>query len=1036
MKKSIRVSMTAAVCLLLASIDVLARERTIRGIVIGSDTDEPLAGVAVHLKENPKLFTTTNARGEYALKIPSDGTVVFDLLGYDSKEIKTDHEFLFSLVTLVVQPNALDEVVVVGFGTQNKQDIIGAIQSVSPDNLTITTSSLTSSFAGNVPGLISMRSTGEPGVDNATFYIRGIGTFGHNAAPLVIIDGVETESQTMLNMIPPESIESFSVLKDATATALYGTKGANGVIVINTKEGRNSEKMDIDIAFDSAVSMPTRIQDVADGVTYMENYNEAVYNMTRAAGEDYVPFYSQEKIEGTRQHLNPYVFPDNDWYKLLFKGYAINEHLNITARGGGKKVAYFLNAGIHNEGSIFRQPSETPLKTGLYSRRIMFQSNVSAYFTRTTKVTMKLNYQIRFRMEPQDDPETYFNWTMLANPVWCPPVLPAEEGDTFVRYGNNSPWAQNTGTIDRNPYARLSCGYKHINHMFGTAILGIDQDLGVFAKGLSANATVTFYNYSYAYVRRNLTPFYFKVGDYVKNPDGTYSFTTEPIGPAGSTFLSSSVGDTGHHRWTFQAQLAYKQKFGRHSVGADVVYLMKEKQFNASSPAEDKILPFREQGLAARVTYNFDKRYRVEADFGYNGSENFIAGKRFGFFPSVALGWTVSNEKFFKPLKKVISNLKMRASYGLVGNDALAVRFPYFSSVDMGARSYPFGNNFSFVGAGYVKTYGNENASWELAHKTNVGIDIGLFKELSLSADYFTENRSDIFYRRRTIPSGAGLGAISPYANIGKVKNRGFDMEGEYKRMPGKECSLVLRGTFTYAHNEVVNMDEPEYTPENQHLYHRGHPINSMHLLCSDGIFTSQAEIDESPRQTYGSYNVGDIKYKDINGDGKIDANDRVWTKLPTVPEIQYGFGGTLCYKKYDFTFMLQGTGRVVLRMSGHHPFASGASLGYGIMQYIADDHWSWDDNDAHASYPRLTTVVNENNTVASDFWLRKAHFLRLKNIEFGCTFRKKYRVFLNGSDLFFLSPFTQWDPEMGSGNGLDAYPLQRSVKLGIQAKF
>lgn len=1011
------------------------QNKKVEGVVIGSDTDEPLAGVAIHLKGDPNIFTTTDSNGAFTIVAPMEETVVFDLLGYDTKEIKVANEFLFTLVTMVVQPSMLNEVVVVGFGTQKKDDIIGAIQAVKPDNLVLSTSSLTSSFAGNVPGLIAMRSTGEPGSDNANFLIRGVGTFGKNATPLVILDGVETDSQTMINMIPPEAIESFSVLKDATATALYGTKGANGVIVIVTKEGRNSEKMNIGIDFDSSVSFSTKQQEVADGVTYMKCYNEAVYNESRAAGSEYLPFFSQEKIEGTQQHLDPYIFPNNDWYHLLFKDHALNQHLNLSVRGGGKKVTYFLNTGIHNEGSIFRQPSEAPFKTGLYSRRIMFQSNVSANVTNTTKVSMKLNYQIRFRTLPPRDPEDYFSWTMRANPVWCPPVLPAKEGDTFVRYGNNTPWAQNTGTIDRNPYAELSSGYRNIHHIFGTAVLSLDQNLSMLTKGLSANAMMTFYNYSYTSISREITPFYFKISQYKKNPDGTYSYETEPIGPTGKTYLSTSTGNTGHHRWTFQSQLSYKRSFGKHFVNADLVYMMKEKQFNAGS-SEDKILPFREQGLAGRATYNYDNRYRLEVDFGYNGSENFLKGKRFGFFPSIAAGWTLSSERFFKPLRKTISNLKLRASYGLVGNDALDIRFPYFSSVSMDARSYPFGLPFNSVGAGYVTTYGNEDASWEIARKANFGLDLGLLKDFSFSIDFFHEKRSDIFYRRRTIPSVAGLGSISPFANIGKMKNSGVDMEGEFAKILNQDWSISLRGTFTYAHNEVTFMDEPKYPEENKHLYHKGHPVNSLFLLVSDGIFTSQKEIDESPKQLFGSYHVGDIKYKDINGDNKIDANDRVWTELPTIPELQYGFGGTLRWRNLDLSWMIQGSGRVNLRMSGHHPFASGTSLGYGIMKYIAEDHWSWDQNDPDATYPRLTTVDNANNIAASTYWLRKANFVRLKNIEIGYTFHRKFRVFLCGIDLFYLSPFKIWDPEMGGGNGLNAYPLQRSVKLGIQAKL
>ena len=357
-----------AVTLCLGVIPALAQnakagqaDKILNGIVIGSDGDTPLAGVVIHSKENPKEVATTDAHGEYKFSVsPTTQTVVFEMMGYDTKEIKVADTYLFTLVTMIVQANALEESVVVGFGTQKKESLVGAVQAVKPADLATSSSNLTTSFAGNIPGLIARQTSGEPGADGAAFYIRGISTFGANSSALIVLDGVEITS-SMLNNIPTEAIESMSVIKDATATALYGSRGANGVLIVTTKEGRNSEKIAISASFDNTVSMPTMVQDVADGVQYMELYNEALYNVARQSGAAYMPFYSSEKIEGTRNHLDPYVYPNNDWYGMLFKDFAMNQRFNVSLRGGGKKVNYFLNASIYNENGIIKEPKDALL---------------------------------------------------------------------------------------------------------------------------------------------------------------------------------------------------------------------------------------------------------------------------------------------------------------------------------------------------------------------------------------------------------------------------------------------------------------------------------------------------------------------------------------------------------------------------------------------------------------------------------------------------------------------------------------------------
>lgn len=611
MNKIIKRIFTLAVTLCLGVLPMLAQnaktgqaDKILNGIVIGSDGDTPLAGVVIHSKENPKEIATTDAHGEYKFSVsPTTETVVFEMMGYDTKEIKVADTYLFTLVTMIVQANALEESVVVGFGTQKKESLVGAVQAVKPADLATSSSNLTTSFAGNIPGLIARQTSGEPGADGAAFYIRGISTFGANSSALIVLDGVEITS-SMLNNIPTEAIESMSVLKDATATALYGSRGANGVLIVTTKEGRNSEKIAISASFDNTVSMPTIVQEVADGVQYMELYNEALYNVARQSGAAYVPFYSSEKIEGTRNHLDPYVYPNNDWYGMLFKDFAMNQRFNVSLRGGGKKVNYFLNASIYNENGIIKEPKDALLDVNLNNKKYMFQSNVTAQATKTTKVSMKLNMQLQYQDSPYESTSNLFYYTMRANPVRFPAVLPAEDGDTFVRYGNNDTW--DTGSNDLNPYALLSRGYKEQYRSWMTASLNVDQNLNFITKGLSAKALVSFYNYSYAATNRYHIPAYYKIDpdSVTLNDDGTYTWTANSIGAEGTTYLESSVSASGYHEWSLQGQINYARKFGKHDVSADLVYHMKEKVNNATGSSEEKLLPFREQGLAGRVTYN------------------------------------------------------------------------------------------------------------------------------------------------------------------------------------------------------------------------------------------------------------------------------------------------------------------------------------------------------------------------------------------------------------------------------------------------
>ena len=1005
-------------------------EMTVAGTVISSADNQPIVGANIYV-EGTNVGTTTDAGGNYKLTVPASAkTVTVSFLGYDTKKISVRDIHLFKLITLADASNKLEDVVVVGFGVQKKESLVGAVQSVKPSDLQTSSSNLSTSFSGKIAGVIAVQKSGEPGADGANFWIRGISTFGSGQSPLLILDGVEITNQ-MLNNIPPETIESFSVLKDATATALYGSRGANGVMIITTKNGRDSEKMTINLRAEFGASAPTRVPKVADGITYMETFNEA--RTTR--GEK--PYYSNEKIMGTKLGLDPYVYPNVDWYDMLFKDCTFNQNFNFNMTGGAKKIDYFLNASVYNENGIMRKPEASKFDTNINAQKYLFQANVSADATKTTRVSLKMNTQLHYRHAPIQSVSDLFAYAMTGMPCEFPATLPGEESDTFVRFGTNNAW--NSGFFT-NPYAQLCRGYGDQFRGHFTSALTVNQNLDFITKGLSATGMATFYNRVYSAVYRSFTAFMYQLTDYNIDEAGNYSYTSNSTN-TGTTYLGTTRGKDGYRELAFQAKIDYARTFGKHDVGATIVYMQKERNMNISDEQEYAALPYRQQGLAGRVTYGFDKRYLFEANFGYNGSENFAAGKRFGFFPSVAVGWVISNEPFWKGIKEQVNLFKLRASYGLVGNDVIskdyADRFPYLTTVDMG-QGYDvyIGNNFERKYGPILSVYGNPNATWEESRKLDIGVEIGLFDSLNIIFDWFKEKRSGIFMQRTSLPSTFGMSGITPWANIGKVDNSGVDISVDYNKAFSKDLILSLRGTFTYAHNEIVEMDEPKYKWAYQ--YKAGHPINSIQCLIAEGLFRDEEEIASSPSQdiyaTTYPIRPGDVKYRDLNDDKIIDDNDMCWTGNPTVPEIIYGFGFSLKYKGFDCSAFFQGQGKVSILMYNYHPFATAATPGSGLMQWIADEHWSEDDPNPKALYPRLSPLWNNNNTKASTLYVRNGKMLRLKTAEIGYTY-KKMRVYVSGTNLLTFAPFKYWDPEKGSGNGL-GYPLQRTYNLGFQFNF
>ena len=1001
------------------------KEIKVTGKVL-DENGEGVPGANVVVKGDKTKGTMTDIEGNFTLTVPANTVLVASFIGYTPTEFPLNGK---TNVILKIAPDAkqLDEVVVVGFGAQKKASVVGAVQTVKASELRSPSSTLSNSFAGRIAGVVAVQRGGEPGADGANFWIRGISTFASNTSPLVFIDNVEV-SIGDLNALSPEVIEGFSILKDATATALYGARGANGVMLITTRNGKDMEKARINIRVQNSFTQPTKTVKVADGIDYMIARNDAVLNRTPNAQ----PYYSEEVIEGTRKQLNPYIYPNVDWENYLFKDFTTTQSANVNVTGGGKRVTYFLSGTLNNDNGMLKKDSKNNFDNNINQLRLSLQANVGVNLTSTTKANVRLNAQVLDYSGSAAGTDAIYQGIFEAPPVMFAPVLPAQNGEDYILFGN-----RNGGPVSgryRNPYAEMVRGYSEKNESTMIASLDLEQDLKFIVPGLKAKGLISFKNWATTNVVRSFDPYFYGIKDYEQGANGEYTYTYEAI-TKGSKALSTSTSNGGDRLLNYQLSLDYAQTFAdKHNVGAMLVYL--QRDYNQNAPADFyATLPVRNQGIAGRVTYGYDDRYMIEANFGYNGSENFGEGKRFGFFPSVAIGYNISNENFFTPLRKVISNLKIRGSYGKVGNSSTDSRFPYLTYVNLSGAPYTFGNNWQNTGTGAIITrYGAAGARWETGIKADMGVGLNLFNSLNITFDWFTETRKDIFMRRNIVPAESGItGDLRPYANLGKVKNQGVDLNIEYNKAFSRDLIVSLKGSFTYAKNTLLEADEPSYPEEEAYRSEIGKPLNRYTGLIAMGLFKDEADVENSPEQTFSpNLKPGDIKYKDLNGDGKIDSNDMTEIGDPTVPQIVYGFGGSVQYKSFDFSVFFQGVAKTSLMMQNIHPFTSDQTT---LLDFIAKDYWTEENPNPNAEYPRLiSNLDSHNNFMNSTYWLRSAAFLRLKNVEIGYTY-KVARLFISGQNLLTFSPFKHWDPELGGGKGL-TYPNLRVATIGLQLTF
>lgn len=1018
--------------------------------ITGKVTDEKgetLIGVSVKVKGST-TGTTTDVNGKYTLTIPDSKVIlVFTYVGYDTQEIATDNKTVINVV-LKAKDNSLSEVTVtVAYGTQKKTTLVSSITSVNPAELKGPSSNLTTMLAGKIGGIISYQRSGEPGQDNASFFIRGVGTFGAGKVdPLILIDGIESSTNDLARL-QPDDIAGFSVLKDATATSLYGARGANGVILINTKLGAVG-KMKLDARVENSTSTNTRNIGLADNITYMTLANEAVLTRNPLGA---LP-YSQNKIDHTANGDNPLLYPNNNWIQQLIKDRTNNQRFNLNASGGSDKAKYYLAMTYNIDNGNLKDNSLNGFSNNIKLQSYSLLSNVTLNLTKTTEALVSLKGQFDDYNGPIGGGGSVYYNALWSNPVAFPAIYPG----SLLPYAKHPLFGNAVipggGGLYVNPYAQSLSGFQTSNTSTLIAQLSLKQNLDAVTPGLSARMMAYTERYASFAVSRQISPYYYSSNSVDGKFTGLTLLNDGSSGSVGATpteYLTYAPGTALVNSTTYaEAALNYSRIFDtKHAVGGLLIGTIRN-YLTGNAPDLQTSLPARNEGVSGRFTYGYDNRYLAEFDFGYNGSERFAANHRFGFFPSIGGGWVVSNEKFFKPLLNVINQLKLRGTYGLVGNDQIgnaADRFFYLSNVNLnGPSNGSFGTNFTYSRPTVsTSRYENEDITWELSKQTNLGMDMTLFHDLNVTVDAYRQYRSNILMVRSSIPTSMGLqAAIS--SNAGQAKSQGIDISLDYSKSFDHSLWIQTRGTLTYATSKLLVNEEPLYPANDQNLSKVGNSLSQIYGLVAERLFIDKAEVNNSPIQ-YGSIMAGDIKFRDINGDGKITDADYVPIGFPTVPEIIYGFGFSVGYKNFDLSAFFQGSARssFLINSANITPFYLNGGNQNGLLSVIADSHWSEDNQNSYAFWPRLSNLISTNNSQPSSWWLQNGSFIRLKSTEIGYNvpgaFLKKMRlskarVYINGTNLLTISTFKLWDPEMGA-SGL-GYPIQKVFNVGLTVGF
>lgn len=1021
----------AVFCILLAGTSVFAQTKQVTGVVKDA-TGETVIGASV-VEKGTTNGVITDFDGVFKLTVSENAVLQISYIGYQTQEVKVAGKTTLD-ITLREDTEMLEEVVVVGYGAQKKESVIGAISQVtSKDLLSTPSANISQAISGKITGVITSQTSGAPGADDAQIYIRGRATFAGDAQPLVLVDGVERS----FSQIAPDDIETISVLKDASATAVYGVRGANGVMLITTKRGKEQKPV-VSLTANWQIQSPTRKD------TYLDSY-QSVMLLEEALANDGLPSqFSADDIEMYRRSVagelsgrDAMLYPNVDWYDQVLSNTAPAQRYNVSVTGGTKRMRYYASGEFYDQKSIVKNLSNDQFgnTSSPGFRRYSFRANTDFFLT--TDLTFSVNFGTRFeeRRGPNtnDSDPNYSEifYELNHTPGWLFPVsysIPNGESTRTLYAG--------TSQYQNNIVARLTeAGYYKSTNVVNETNFIVDYKMDWLTEGLSVKGMLSF---DYENLHRNNYTRNFAT--YELNDDTNYESLTAYNKFNTDTELTHGSEFTSIYKLYMEAQVNYARKFGKHDVTAMALYMQNDYRSKAD-------LAKRYQGLVGRVTYAWDDRYLAEFNAGYNGSENFMKGKRFGFFPAFSIGWRLSNEPFMQKYSDWLNNLKIRASYGQVGNDVYQVngvqqRFLYEQKWSQITNDYYFGTTGQ-TGI-YDAQYPNYGVTWERAHKYNVGIEFGFFNGmLTGNVDVFYEKRNDILTTYLTRPEWVGV--VMAAANLGKTKNQGYEIELKHSNHIGSDFHYTIGFNFSHARNEILSMDEPSIKTD--YRKREGHPINQYFGLICDGYVT-QADLDSGnlPVSRFSSdVKVGDLKYRDMNQDGFIDDRDETFIGYSDIPENMYALNLSANYKNWGFSVMFQGVDHVSRYYDAEAMFAF---INGGKVKEHHLERWNPAESEAynlaHAKYPLLHyNDYGDHNQRQNSYFLKNGAFLRLKNIELSYTLPERWshkvgmsdcRLYINANNLVtwdHLDGLT--DPE---SNGSNRFPIMKTVNFGVNIKF
>ncbi len=989
--------------------------KTITGQVL-DETNLGIPGAYVVVK-NETRGSITDVDGKFTLDVNPKDILLVTFLGYQDQEIVVGDQTSL-VIKMTPSADMLDEVTFVAYGAQRKASVIGSISTIKADALASPAGQLSTGLAGKLAGIVSMQRTGEPGA-GSDFWIRGVNTFGANSKPLILVDGIERD----MDLVDTEDIASFSILKDATATALYGVRGANGIVLITTKRGQES-KPQVNFKAEYGLTQPVKLPKLANTEQWIDYYNELYVD----AGS--TPVIDDYQREMYLSGADPDLYPSVDWVKTIFKNMANTERVNVNVTGGTKGVRYYVGASYYMEDGIFnvvKDKDYSQYDNQIRYDKFNFRSNVDIDITKSTIMAISLSTQYYTKTTPGEGLANIYAYTMYATPIATPTVF---SDGTLANPENGY-----------NPYRMLnSSGYKRATNIVAQSLISLTQDFSdIITQGLKANVKYSWDADNGNVLTRLLNPtFYYTTG---RDDDGNLIY--QPWNE-GTNYMSLLRSNSSWTTTNLEASLTYEREFNYdHNVSGLLLFSTRSKYNNVPTTFEQSFA-YKNMGLAGRATYSYKDRYFGEFNFGYNGSENFAPGKRFGFFPSIAVGYMISNEPFWDPIKETVNLLKFKVSYGKIGNDQIggSRRFAYNSTVNTSASGFTFGSTPIAIGGITTGEVGNSSVQWEEAKKFNAGVEMTLFSDLSFQIDYFSDHRSGIFIERQSTPPIVGLNK-QQWVNLGEMENKGVDMSLQYEHTFG-DLYVSARGNYTFNRNKKLYDDLPDQIWSYQNL--AGFAYNQQFGLIAEGLFVDQDDIDNWPKQDFGDVRPGDIKYRDVNGDGVVNSFDKVAIGYTTIPEINYGFGVSLGYKGVDFSMFFQGVAHVTRIIGGQNLFGASSQihkLGQ-IYEDVALNRWTLENQNPNAPYPRLSLNKVLNNQQASTYWQKDMSFMRLKNMEIGYTIPKKLtkkaglstvRFYVQGLNLLTFSEFKLWDPELDSSYG-NVYPTMRTYTFGVNLNF